>query len=225
VTRAALAMVAAFLVPAAAASAHVEVTPERAPAGSDAPLTFQAENERTNAATERLVIQMPRGVTSVKGLSLHGWKLTTQEQGGQVRQVTLAAPSGSELTDEQKGRFRLRVGLPNREGATLTFKVLQFYDDGDVVRWIGPEGTSEPAPQVKLTAARTPAPGQEASTGATGATGTTGAQAPGSDSSDGGDDDGGPPIWAGIGLIVVAALAGTWLARWRTRRRMRDLND
>jgi uncharacterized protein YcnI len=208
-----------------AASAHVEVKPERAPAGSDAPLTFEAENERTGAATERLVIQMPRGVTSVEGLSLRGWKLTTQEQGGQVRQVTLAASSGRELTDEQHGRFRLRVGLPDRAGTTLTFKVLQFYDDGEVVRWIGPEGTSEPAPQLKLTAARTPAPEPEDTTGATGATGTTGAAAGGSDTSDGGSDDGGPPIWAGIALIVAAALAGSWLARWRTRRRMRDLND
>jgi hypothetical protein len=35
----------------------------------------------------------------------------------------------------------------------------------------------------------------------------------------------GPPVWAGIALIVVAALAGSRLARWRTRRRMRDMND
>jgi uncharacterized protein YcnI len=212
-----------MLLPAAVASAHVEVKPERAPAGSDVPLTFQAENERTGAATERLVIQMPRGVTSVEGLSLRGWKLTTQQQGAQVRQATLTAPSGGGLTDEQTGRFRLRVGLPRRAGATLTFKVLQIYDDGEVVRWIGPEGTSEPAPQLKLTAARTPAPEPGSATvDRPGATGATGAQAP---SDSGGGDDGGPPIWAGIALIVVAALAGSWLARWRTRRRMRDLND
>jgi len=38
----------------------------------------------------------------------------------------------------------------------------------------------------------------------------------------GGDDPSGPPIWAGLGLIVVAAVAGTLAGRARNRRRMRD---
>jgi hypothetical protein len=40
---------------------------------------------------------------------------------------------------------------------------------------------------------------------------------------DGGDDDGGGvPIWAGIGLMLLAAGAGTIAARARNRRRMRN---
>ena len=39
---------------------------------------------------------------------------------------------------------------------------------------------------------------------------------------DGGDDGGGVPIWAGIGLILLAAVAGSAAARARNRRRMRD---
>lgn len=35
--------------------------------------------------------------------------------------------------------------------------------------------------------------------------------------------DGGVPIWAGIGLILLAAVAGSAAARARNRRRMRDL--
>jgi hypothetical protein len=30
------------------------------------------------------------------------------------------------------------------------------------------------------------------------------------------------PIWAGIGLILLSAVAGSWAARARNRRRMRD---
>ena len=42
------------------------------------------------------------------------------------------------------------------------------------------------------------------------------------ESGGGGDDDpSGPPIWAGIALRLVAAGAGTLLARARNRRRMR----
>ena len=54
--------------PAATASAHVEIKPARAPAGDEARLTFEVPNERPDAATERIVIQMPGGVTSVEGL-------------------------------------------------------------------------------------------------------------------------------------------------------------
>jgi hypothetical protein len=39
---------------------------------------------------------------------------------------------------------------------------------------------------------------------------------------DGGDDGGGVPIWAGIGLILLAAAAGSRAARARNRRRMRE---
>ena len=42
--------------------------------------------------------------------------------------------------------------MPKGEaGDTLTFKALQTYEDGDVVRWIGPEDADEPAPVVTLT--------------------------------------------------------------------------
>ncbi len=34
----------------------------------------------------------------------------------------------------------------------LTFKVLQYYDNGEVVRWIGPPDSEEPAPQIDVTA-------------------------------------------------------------------------
>ncbi|HZO58698.1 MAG TPA: DUF1775 domain-containing protein [Solirubrobacterales bacterium] len=206
---------AALLLPAAAASAHVEIKPARAPAGDEARLTFEVPNERPDAATRRIVIQMPPGVTSAQGDALRGWRLTTRRQGAQVRRATLTAPRGRELTGEQRGRFRLRVGLPRREGATLVFKVLQVYDSGEIVRWLGPEGTSEPAPKLRLTAAREPAPEPvEPEPDAQ-------AQPQPQESDDGGGDGGGDvPIWAGVGLILLAAVAGSGLARRRNRRRM-----
>ena len=209
-------IVAAALLPVSAASAHVEVRPERAPAGSDARLTFEVPNERADAATRRIVMQMPRGVTSVEGLALRGWRLSTSGPSGTVRRVTLVAPSGRELTGERRARFRLRVGLPRREGTTLTFKVLQFYDDGQVVRWLGPEGTTEPAPTLRLTAARDVAPEAAQTTPQDEPTAT---QPPDSSGKDG-KEDGGVPIWAGIGLILLSAIAANALARRRNRRRM-----
>jgi uncharacterized protein YcnI len=216
--RLAAAILAALLLPAALASAHVEVEPARAPAGSDARLTFEVPNERPDAATTRIVIQMPAGVTSVEGVALRGWRLATRPATGNVRRATLTAAPGRELAGEQKGRFRLLVGLPRRAGATLVFKVLQVYDDGEIVRWLGPEGTSEPAPSLKLTAAREPAP---APAPAQDSTQPEPDQAQPQDSGDGdGDGDGGVPIWAGVSLILLAAVAGSALARRRNRRRL-----
>ena len=212
-TRAVL-LLAAVLLPAATASAHVEIQPARAPAGGDARLTFEVPNERPDATTRRIVIQMPGGVTSVEGVALRGWKLANRPRQGSVRRTTLTAPRGRELTGEERGRFRMTVGLPRREGATLTFKVLQVYDSGEIVRWLGPKGTSEPAPTLRLTAAREQAEPEPA----TPDTEPSEAQ-PAQDSNDGGDG-GGVPIWAGIGLILLAAVAGSSLARRRNRRRI-----
>ena len=43
--------------------------------------------------------------------------------------------------------------IPGKPGQTLTFKALQTYSNGDVVRWIGAPDADEPAPRVQLTAA------------------------------------------------------------------------
>ena len=50
----------------------------------------------------------------------------------------------------------------------------------------------------------------------------TQATTPSQPAKDSGDDEGGVPIWAGIGLLVLAAVAGSAAARARNRRRMRD---
>ena len=49
--------------------------------------------------------------------------------------------------------FGLSVLTPDAEGETLTFKALQTYEGGEVVRWIGAADAEEPAPTVTLTAA------------------------------------------------------------------------
>ena len=49
--------------------------------------------------------------------------------------------------------FGLSLKMPEgKAGDKLTFKALQTYDDGQVVRWIGPEDADEPAPVVTLEA-------------------------------------------------------------------------
>ena len=43
--------------------------------------------------------------------------------------------------------------IPGKAGDKLTFKALQTYTGGEVVRWIGAEGSDNPAPIVTVTEA------------------------------------------------------------------------
>ena len=49
--------------------------------------------------------------------------------------------------------FGLSVRIPDKAGEKLTFKALQTYSGGEVVRWIGAEDSDNPAPIVTVTAA------------------------------------------------------------------------
>jgi uncharacterized protein YcnI len=208
--RPALAALAIVLVlPVTAALAHVEVKPKRAPAGSEARLTFEVPNERPDARTTRIAIQLPAGVRAGTTRRSGGWRVRASG-----RRVTLVATGGRALRGDERGRFPLELQLPLRPRTSLTFSVLQIYDDGEIVRWIGPPGTSEPAARLRLSAAK-PAEQEQPPAG----TQTT---APSQPAKDSGDDGGGVPIWAGIGLILLAAVAGSAAARARNRRRMRD---
>jgi uncharacterized protein len=106
----------------------------------------------------------------------------------------------------QPGEFRdftLSVLIPGRAGQTLTFKALQTYSNGTVVRWIGAPGSDEPAPQLKLTSATTSASGSD--TGARRQANSQGAPAPAAAAS---DDSNGLSIVAlvlgALGLVVGA---------------------
>jgi uncharacterized protein YcnI len=136
-------------------------------------------NERDNASTTKVVVQMPPGFLSVSYEPVPGWdvELTMRQLDEPVEQF------GEQVTEEvgritftadgeanaiQTGQFRdigLSVAVPEGQpGSKLTFKALQTYSNGEVVRWIGPPDSEEPAPQVELTAAEeeeAPAPAAE----------------------------------------------------------------
>jgi uncharacterized protein len=68
----------------------------------------------------------------------------------EVSKLTFAA-TGKGIEPGQFQDFGVLVGLPDRPvGTKLTFKALQTYAGGKVVRWIGAPGSDQPAPQVEL---------------------------------------------------------------------------
>jgi uncharacterized protein len=155
----------------AAASAHVTLQPSTAPADGFARLDVRVPNERDDAGTVKVDLQLPPGFAFVSYEPRPGWKVTTKRvkldepievEGGfsvdeGIGQITWTGEGSQGVIEPgQFVDFGLSLRMPKGEaGDKLTFKALQTYDDGDVVRWIGPEDGEEPAPVVTLTAAAT----------------------------------------------------------------------
>ena len=134
------------------ATGHVDLRPKRAPEGAATRFKLEVENERTDANTREITLQLPAGVTARPRDTSAGWRLRVR-----ARRLSLTAPAGRELTGHEARRFPITMTLPRRPGERLAFKVLQEYDSGEVVRWIGPAAGSDPAPRVRIKAAPKPA--------------------------------------------------------------------
>ena len=215
----AIACAATALAAPAVAEAHVTLQPNEAPAGGFARLDVRVPNERDDASTTKVEVKFPPGFAEVSTEPVPGW--TTK-----VTKTKLAKPittdEGDKITDQvstvtwtgtgAQGRigpgqfqdFGLSLALPDEPGRSLTFKALQTYSSGEVVRWIGAPEADEPAPQVKLTAAsgaeHESAPAAKADT----------------------SDDTGAPTWLAVLALVLGAggllagVAGLTAARRRT---------
>jgi periplasmic copper chaperone A len=167
-------VVAASLVALAApaiASAHVTVQPQEAPAKGFVVENVRVPNEESSANTTTVAVQFPDGFAEVSFEPVPGWNvkvkktklakpITTDEGDKLTEQVSQVTWSGGKIAPGQFQDFPVSVQIPDKAGSTLTFKALQTYDNGKVVRWIGPPSGAEPAPQVKITpaAAETAAP-------------------------------------------------------------------
>ena len=189
------------------ASAHVTVQPATAPAKGFVVEDVRVPNEEQSANTTKVSVQFPPGFAEVSYQAVPGWKTTvkktklatpikTDEGDTLTEQVSEMTWSGGKLPPGQFIDFPVSVAMPDKAGSTLTFKAIQTYDNGKVVRWIGPPGSDSPAPQVKLTAAES----ENASTTPTAST---------SSSNDSSDDDSKTLsiialIVGGLGLVAGA---------------------
>jgi periplasmic copper chaperone A len=151
----AMAVAAAALLAPAAASAHVTLQPDSAPAGGFTRLDVRVPNERDDKGTTKVAVQFPEGFEHASYEPAPGWDVEVARKGDFVDTITFTAQSaGDAIAPGQFRDFGLSVGIPEGEpGDALTFKALQTYAGGEVVRWIGPADGDEPAPQVTLTEA------------------------------------------------------------------------
>ena len=165
---------AAVLLGAGIAAAHVETDPGQANKGDDAVVTFRVPNEEDNAGTVKLEVTFPldHPVPNASTTAIPGWTanvtMTTLPKSVHqnnsdvktaVQTVTWTADPGVQIKPGEFLRFPvLAEALPDNADK-LTFKALQTYSNGDVVRWIDPpaaDGAQEPehpAPTLTLVSA------------------------------------------------------------------------
>ncbi|MEU9972197.1 YcnI family protein [Streptomyces sp. NPDC051014] len=162
---------ASVLVAAGVASAHVTVHPESyAKGATDGVLTFRVPNEEDTASTTRVQVFLPTDhpVLGVLVSPRDGWtaKVTTTKLKTPVKTddgtITEAASeitwTGGKIGAGQFEDFDVAFGQLPEDTGRLTFKTLQTYSDGKVVRWIeepadGADEPENPAPTLELTAA------------------------------------------------------------------------
>ena len=150
----------------AVAQAHVSLHPNEVPTGSFATLDIRVPNEMESANTVKLAVQVPPGFLDVSTEYMPGWTskvLTSKlakpvqtddgEVTEQVREVIWTGDGKQgKIPPGQFLNFPISTEIPGKEGEVLTFKVLQYYDNGEVVRWIGGPDSEEPAPRIDVTA-------------------------------------------------------------------------
>jgi uncharacterized protein YcnI len=206
----ALAAVAAgTLVVAAPGWAHVTLQPNEVPADGFTRLDVRVPSERDDADTTRVRVKFPPGFLFISHEPVEGWSVEVKKRklrkpaeafgekiSEEVDVVEITADAGVGIGPGQFRDFGLSVKMPNRPGAELAFKALQTYDNGEVVRWIGPPDADEPAPRVTL------APAEEEGGHAAEAAEEEPAAAEDEDD-DGGDDDG-----PSTGLVIAALVLG-----------------
>jgi uncharacterized protein YcnI len=200
------------------ALAHITITPGSASPGSAAVLTFHVPNEEATAYTTQVDVRVPTDhpIAQLLVKPVAGWTIS-------VRTVTLAKPlvtddgrftqavseviwSGGRILPGQFQDFSVSADpLPQGVGQ-LTFKAIQTYSNGDVVRWIDVPAPGQPEPDH-------PAPQLTLTTGTGGAGGTAGAAAPPASAAVSASDGTARAIAAGgvlIGLLGLALAGLCW---------------
>jgi uncharacterized protein YcnI len=204
------------------ALAHVEVSADKTIAGAEnVTLTFtgEAENDKAGISAERVVLPDgidPASVTPVKVPA--GWTFTPGSDGFTV--------AGKALRIGVDAVWKVKIAkLPDGQ-TRLSFKTLETYGDGEVVRWIeiqeaGQAEPDNPAPLVTLepgpsTASVSPSATTLSAAPSTAApAATTDAAVPAASTA---DDKGGSAWWIWVVLVVaLAGAAGFFLVR-RGRR-------
>jgi uncharacterized protein YcnI len=227
---------AAVLALAVPALAHITVTPDSAPAGSAAVLTFHVPNEEATADTVKVDVKIPTNhpivdllvepvpgwTASVKKINLA--KPVTTDDGKFTQVVSEVIWTGGKIVPGQFQDFSVSCDPLPTGVSSIAFKALQTYANGDVVRWIdlaapGQAEPAHPAPILALTGATTSSTQSAGSSGSSGKSSSSGTAAVSDSSTSAGSNSSGTALVLAIAALVAGllALAAAGAGLWRRR--------
>ncbi|MFF9814630.1 YcnI family protein [Streptomyces sp. NPDC014006] len=221
------------------AFAHVSVQPEGAAAkGGYAVVDFKVPNERDNASTTKVEVNLPADhpLASVAPQAIPGWKIDVtkaklakpltmhgEKINEAVSKVTWTA-EGEGIKPGYFQKFPLSVGQLPEDTDKLVFKAIQTYSNKEVVRWIevpqdGGAEPENPAPVLTLSAASDDHHGTSGASNASDDSASSAEKtAAGTQASDGHDTDTTARVLGIVGIVVGAAgvAYGVFAGRRRT---------
>ncbi|MEY9843142.1 uncharacterized protein YcnI [Streptacidiphilus sp. BW17] len=211
------------------ASAHVTVQPNSAAAGAaDQVFAFRVPNESDTASTVKVDVYFPTDhpIASALVEQVPGWTAAVQtaklatpiqtDDGPVTNAVSEITWTGGKIAPGQYQDFTVDFGQLPTDTKQLSFKTLQTYSDGTVVRWIdtpaaaGQPDPAHPAPTLNLTAASSSA----STSGSSSSTGST-TQTASATSDSGSATDTAARVLAGVGLVVGLAGVVFGFLGWR----------
>lgn len=215
------------------AFAHVSVDPEEAEQGGYSVVNFKVPNERDDAATTKVEVNLPADhpLASVMPQPVPGWdvKVTKSKldkpiemHGEKITEaVTKITWTGGKIGTGEFQQFPVSMGQLPEDADQLVFKALQTYDDKEVVRWIeepkeGQPEPESPAPVLKLT----PAAASHSDGKGGAAAGTEKTSAEGSAEAKDGGESGTDNTARVLGVVgILAGVAGVAFGVLAGRRR------
>jgi uncharacterized protein YcnI len=231
VIRSFLTAVAGAALLAAPASAHVTISPTSSRPADLQQYRLLVPNEESDRDTIGIDVQLPAGVDAALAQTEAGWRAQVVRRNGRPRLIRY---SGGRIPPDGYFAFHVIVRNPVKTGP-VAFKTLQRYSRGEIVRWIGAEGSDEPSPRVALSESATPvdvvsvhgeklpaaaaagraAPAAAAAGRAAPAAAAAGRAAPAAAKAESDDGDG-PALPLAIAALALAIVAlGLGLSRFR----------
>jgi uncharacterized protein YcnI len=152
VIRSTLLAVAGVALVATPAAAHVTISPTSSRPADLQQYRLLVPNEESDRDTTGIDVQLPPGVDAALAQTEAGWRAQVVRQNGRPRLIRYR---GGPIPPDGYFAFHIIVRNPVQTGP-LTFKTLQRYSGGKVVRWIGTPDSDEPSPRVTLSESATP---------------------------------------------------------------------
>ena len=133
------------IVPSALLFAHITIWPKESAPGARERYTMRVPNEK-QVATIRIEGEFPADLNVYDFEFKPGWKIDFKKD--DKGKITGATWTGK-IVPYEFVEFGM-LGLNPKEGASLTWKFVQFYEDGMKEEFTGPVGSRYPSPVVSL---------------------------------------------------------------------------